>query len=178
MVARLVQSSELMPLAAGEPNHVARDALGGLDANGLFAHASIRDRHMAEACLAGLWLLHGFLDESHGLSQRNPTVEGSYWHGIMHRREGDFSNAKYWFRRVGIHTVHPRLAATAREMAAGRGDGAKLLAAVSPWDSGAFVDLCRRAVEVGGAEEELCRQVQQREWALLFDHCYRAAVEV
>ena len=53
---------------------------------------------MAACCLAGVWLLHDYLDESHTISQRIDTPSGSFWHGIMHRREGDFSNAKYWFR--------------------------------------------------------------------------------
>ena len=53
---------------------------------------------MAQACLAGLWLYHDFLDESHSISQEIATSTGSFWHGIMHRREPDPSNAKYWFR--------------------------------------------------------------------------------
>ena len=60
---------------------------------------------MALACMAGLWLRHDFLDESHRISQDLENPSGSYWHGIMHRRELDFSNAKYWFRRVGMHRV-------------------------------------------------------------------------
>lgn len=60
--------------------------------------------------VSGLWLLAGELDLSHSLSQSDDSVEGSFWHGIMHRREGDFSNAKYWFRRVGEHPVFARLA--------------------------------------------------------------------
>lgn len=58
---------------------------------------------------AGLWLLAGELDRSHDISQSYESAEGSFWHGIMHRREGDFGNAKYWFRRVGLHPVHERL---------------------------------------------------------------------
>ena len=51
--------------------------------------------------VAGLWLYADELDKSHSVSQQILTEEGSFWHGIMHRREGDFSNAKYWFRNAG-----------------------------------------------------------------------------
>lgn len=56
-------------------------------------------------CLSGLWLLAGDIDRSHTISQDLPSREGSFLHGIMHRREGDFGNAKYWFRKVGEHPV-------------------------------------------------------------------------
>ena len=67
----------------------------------LFDGQPARHRELARACLAGLWLYHDFLDEAHRISQSLHGREGSYWHGIMHRREGDFANAKYWFHRVG-----------------------------------------------------------------------------
>src|SRR5207245_11135 len=58
------------------------------------------------ACVrSGLYLRFNFLDESHTISQGIHTVEGSYWHAIMHRREPDYSNAKHWFRKVGQHPV-------------------------------------------------------------------------
>ncbi len=63
---------------------------------------------------AGLWLLAGELDQSHSISQSHDSAVGSLWHGIMHRREGDLSNAKYWFRRSCAggtsHGLHRQLA--------------------------------------------------------------------
>jgi hypothetical protein len=66
-------------------------------------------------CLeAGLLLLHDFDDESHAISQSledtDPLGTASYWHGIMHRREPDASNAAWWFRKVGRHPAALRLA--------------------------------------------------------------------
>ena len=54
------------------------------------------------ALLAGLLQMHDYLDESHSVSQNmEGTALGDHWHGIMHRREPDYSNAKYWYRRLG-----------------------------------------------------------------------------
>ncbi len=53
--------------------------------------------------VAALWLYVDDLERSHRVSQTIDTVTGAFWHGIMHRREGDFSNSHYWFRRVGHH---------------------------------------------------------------------------
>lgn len=41
------------------------------------------------------------LDEAHALFQGIDSFLGAYGHGMMHRREGDFSNANYWFRHAG-----------------------------------------------------------------------------
>ena len=132
---------------------------------------------MAAACLAGLWLRFDCLDESHRISQDIETPTGSYWHGIMHRREGDFGNAKYWFRRVGEHPVFEPLGAAARELAGQRPPrAARFLAEQPGWDPFAFVDLCQQAVaaaELG----PLAVAVQQREWELLWDFCYRGAID-
>ena len=64
---------------------------------------------------AGLWLAIGELDRSHSISQHDDSSTGSYWHGIMHRREGDYGNAKYWFRRAKGHPMVGSLAAEIRE---------------------------------------------------------------
>src|SRR5262245_44599399 len=165
-----------MPLGPGSPHQALRANLESLTPESAFAHASLTDPEMAQACIAAIWLYHDFLDESHRISQELHSTTGSYWHGIMHRREPDYSNAKYWVRRVGRHPIFPDLAREANALAASQ--KLPVTAAFfrdSAWDTMAFVDLC---AEAGGVHSELaplCRQIQQREWQLLFDFCYRVA---
>ena len=132
---------------------------------------------MANCCLSGLWLWHNFLEPSHTISQDIDTVEGSYWHGIMHRREPDYGNAKYWFRRVGTHAIFPALAAGAAAIAAENpGTAANDLVHVGDWDPYHFIDRCQ-VIAQGGAGEHEARRIAALEWQLLFDHCYRAAIK-
>ncbi|MEZ6095654.1 MAG: hypothetical protein R3C03_15735 [Pirellulaceae bacterium] len=57
----------------------------------------------------GLWLLLGEWEKAHEVSQDLNSPEGAYWHGIAHRIERDFWNAKYWFRQLGGHPVSDTL---------------------------------------------------------------------
>src|SRR5262249_10233497 len=119
---------------------------------------------MALACLSGLWLYHDFLDPSHTLSQDISSSTGSFWHAIMHRREPDAGNSKYWWRRVGSHAVLTQLAEQAPALGYRYRDPAE------------FVGFADRVRDTGSADEELARQVQRLEWELLFDLCYRQAL--
>jgi len=67
----------------------------------------------ADELHSALWLAAGELDRSHHISQGIENAEGSFLHGIMHRREGDFGNAKYWFRRAGRHPIVDHIAEVA-----------------------------------------------------------------
>ncbi len=177
-VVQKLLPERLPSLGPGQPDPAVGRELGKLTAETLFAPEAVRDRSAADACLAGLWLYHDFLDESHTLSQDLATVEGSYWHGIMHRREPDYGNSKYWFRRVGPHPVFELLRQRAAELTeqARRPAGSEFLARQETWDPYAFIDLCEAAARGRATCEQLCRQVQRAEWDLLFDHCYRRAV--
>jgi hypothetical protein len=174
----LLQEEHLMPFGPGTPNLKVRSALDALTLETAFAPQKVVDPDMAQACLSAMWLYHDFLDESHQISQSISTVEGSYWHGIMHRREPDFSNSKYWFRRVGEHPIFGplRQAAPALVSATGKHESTVFLLSQPSWDPFAFIDLCEACAKRHSPAEMLCRQIQKCEWQLLFDYCYHHAI--
>jgi hypothetical protein len=173
IVSKLLAVERLNPLGPGEPNAAARPLLAKLTIDGAFAPQPVRDRDMAACCLAGLWLYHDFLDESHRIAQEIETPTGSYWHGLMHRREPDFGNAKYWFRRVGRPPVFEALLAAAVDLAE---TSAVKVSIPSPWDPFWFSDFCSKHLDKGDAGEMLARRIQEREWRLLFEYSYQHAI--
>lgn len=98
---------------------------------------------------AAIWLYVDELDRSHDLSQGIENEIGAFWHGIMHRREGDFWNSKYWFRRAG--SLPARLGLRPDELT-------DAFARVQPGENPA--DLL---------------EAQRREWKTLFDFCAGAS---
>lgn len=52
--------------------------------------------------LAGLWFdAKGDWQRAHESVQQDEGVEGSWVHAYLHRKEGDHSNAAYWYSRAG-----------------------------------------------------------------------------
>jgi hypothetical protein len=178
VLAPLVGGNRCRALDAGRADRDMYSSLELATVENAFAQAPVRDRDMAAATIAGMWLVHDFLDESHGISQNIETTTGAFWHGIMHRREGDFSNAKYWFRRVGAHEVLGRLDEFVSELAADAATAtlARRVMIGGHYDAFAMVDACQEALRSGGPPVDFCRLVQQAEWELLFDYSYHAAV--
>jgi hypothetical protein len=126
----------LIPEMRGEAGGLLKKALG---------QPALADR---PALAAGLWLYVDELDRSHTISQHIDDPTGAFWHGIMHRREGDFSNSHYWFRQVGDHPA---------------------LADLPGHDPHTFIDAIAAAEP---DDVELVGQ-QRREWATLFSWCAR-----
>jgi hypothetical protein len=151
-----------MGLTMGKPSALA-EKLAATPMAELFG-APVTNKQMADCAMAGLWCYHNGFEESHGLSQAIETPTGSYWHGILHRREPDYFNAKYWFRRVGNHPVFSDL----RIEAAAHG--------MANWDAFSFTDTVERAVSGDAKLRQVCEQVQMAEWWLLFDFCFTRAM--
>jgi hypothetical protein len=173
-INELIRLAPENPLDAGVPDATIRSRLNALTDAAIRPGAHNAD--MAAACRAGLWLRFNYLDEAHQISQNLGTPEGSFWHGIVHRREGDFDNAKYWFRRVGTHPVYALLRQAAANLAkSGNAVPIETLIGQSVWDPFAFVDLCAKAIRAGDQSTFLCQEVQRLEWELLFDYCWNAA---
>lgn len=178
----LLEPMTSCPLDAGTGDVHRRAQLESFDLNSLFAPQKIRDREMAECCLAGAWLLFNYLDESHSISQQIHTREGSYWHGIMHRREGDFGNSKYWFRQAGVHVIFGDLHEQVTDYLSRRENNDARLDALSTngvWSPDVFVDLCATALGNSSQDVGLIEPLQEIamiEWRLLFDHCYQHAI--
>src|SRR5262245_41831553 len=68
-----------------------------------------------------LWL-YGFIEEAHALAQENSSADGSYWHALVHRSEGDFENSLYWYKRVGKHPIFSRLRREVESLGGKAGD--------------------------------------------------------
>jgi hypothetical protein len=172
----------LMPLAPSGPlRGEALTQLGGLSSRELFAGTPIAAEDFADCVRSALYLYLSDLDASHTISQNIPTATGSFLHGIMHRQEPDFSNAKYWFRRVGSHEVFAPLREAALEWLAPSGSAAaKTLRAQiethPQWDPFWFVDQCEAAGQGAAELDPELREIQRLEWQLLFDYSYRKAV--
>ena len=106
------------------------------------------------------------IHEAHTLFQDAKGDLGSYWHGMMHRREGDFDNARYWFRRTGVLPVFSEMHRAASETSA-------LMARQSNWDPYLFTGECEQA-RFGETESlNQLSTLQKIEFEVLFDYCWR-----
>lgn len=132
-------------------------------------------REMCAACRAGLLLLNDDLNASHKTSQQIETRTGAFWHAIMHRREGDFSNALAWFANAGIHPAFDdvytaAMSALLSETSPDAATFAQNLEDDGSWTPQEFVALCENA-KLQNAEPEWLRRIQRAEMMALLDWC-------
>jgi hypothetical protein len=152
-IQAILEEERMMPLGPGVPDLNMKLLLHDLTPENCFPR--VVDRNMAQLAICGLWIRHDFLEESHEISQTIKNASGSYWHAIMHRREPDSYNAKYWFRQVGKHPAIKTLSDKLRRV----------------YDPLEAVDLIETHRDTGSPEEAQLLQIQKREWECLFDFC-------
>lgn len=102
------------------------------------------------AVQAGLLLWNDDLDGCHTIAQDLDDPHGAYLHGVMHRREPDYGNSKYWFRRVGSHPLFPQLRSAALELLSespATDPFKRALEKSADWDPYRMIDWCSEAVE-------------------------------
>jgi hypothetical protein len=123
------------------------------------------------SAFAGLLLFFGDWERAHTVAQDIETIDGSYWHAIVHRQEPDAGNAGYWFRQVGNHPIFPALRDEAANILQRYPAPFKL---ASSWSPTAFIDLCETALNQPGSNvEQAAIEIQHAEWKLLFEWCIR-----
>lgn len=130
-----------------------------------------RDVDLAGCALAGLWLWFDCEPQAHALVQGYSDGTGALWHAILHRREGDFANAKYWVRQAGRHPAYPSIGARVVEMLRDMpADKSLLRLTASSWDPAAMIDLVADVERSGDrARRTLAVGIQQCEWQTLFE---------
>jgi hypothetical protein len=180
LLTSLLAEPRLPELGAGRPDVSRKPGLEKSISEAIFGAGEVRDRDLGRACIAGLWLHFDFLEDSHHISQEIHQAEGSYWHGVMHRREGDFANASYWFRRSGILPFQAELGKAAAQLYGGELAAGPLsrLGQGDTWDPFRFVDICKLHVRGDNAITLACRKLQRLEWHYLFSYCYAGAIKM
>jgi hypothetical protein len=101
----------------------------------------------ARQLVRGLVLLwHDHMEPAHEIAQAIENPDGSFLHGILHRRELDYGNAAYWFRRVGRHKCFPEIARRSSELLKAKNESMvqEQLVRNGEWDAFGFIDLCEK----------------------------------
>ena len=109
------------------------------------------------------------LDAAHRIFQDDASDLGSYWHGVMHRREGDFDNARYWFRRAGRLPIFDRMHQAAAQVSPN-------MSRQTTWDAYLLTGMCEQAKFGDTDAIGECLRLQRVEFEELLAYCWRKGI--
>jgi hypothetical protein len=163
------------PRAGVQPQTSLRRTLDELFARGKLP---VEKQQLIRAVIL-LW--HDHLEAAHKIAQAIENADGAFIHGIVHRREPDYSNARYWFQRVGKHPAFPEIASRVSALLEAKGEG-DLRAKLIPrgvWDAVSFIDACERGSRPAASDEDkqTLREIQGVESRALLEWFGRQAQE-
>jgi hypothetical protein len=172
-VDRILRSSDLLkellprsPLHWDLPGEIAK-----ADNAALLGTAVLKNAAAVKLVRGGLLYAVDALDAGHRFFQDDSSDLGAYWHGMMHRREADFDNARYWFRRAGRLSFFAELHRQAFSHSAD-------MARQDNWDAYLLTGLCEQS-KFGATElTRECVALIQAEFHAAFDYTWRQAVEL
>jgi hypothetical protein len=177
-----IMASILSLLDTPEPPHLTMNPRAGTQSvsdlnaqlDSILATRASDQRH-CDLIRAAVLLWHDHFEPAHKLAQEVEGADGSLLHGILHRREPDFSNARYWFRRVGAN--HPSFDCVVGKVKSALMDApeeiiAKQIIPNDKWNPLGFVDAIESASRRDDpAYDKLLREIQAAEI-----QCYLAAL--
>ncbi len=123
-------------------------------------------------------LYHDHHDPAHDIVQDLTDAGAALIHAILHRREPDYWNAKYWFRRTDAHPVYLALGERVSGLACRPEEAELVRQLVRPgsFDPFAFVDLCEQVARRPATDPQVgwLRSVQQAEFEAVAVHLLTA----
>lgn len=171
IIARLLLQTDLMTvLNPTEPiSWDLLERLRKLDTADLTAGREVKNTAMLGLLKGALFYGVDAIDDAHKIFQDDTSDLSSYWHGMIHRREGDYDNARYWFRRAGSLPFFGKLHVVASE-------ASPTMARQNNWDAYLFTGQCEQ-VRFGDTElKKECVALQLAEFEKLLDYTWRQAV--
>ncbi|HUO57838.1 MAG TPA: hypothetical protein VMV05_06640 [bacterium] len=125
-----------------------------------------------------LYLYFDCFEEAHNIANDHEgSLEGNWIHAILHRREPDAWNSKYWYARVRLPKKASQALAQEALQRLGKAppkeleDFQKKLTKSGEWEPEAFVDICDKVRKEAPNSEpyKLLAAIQEAEWKGLLE---------
>lgn len=168
-------------LVKGKPSAAGKKAVAAL------THKDMKDAQDPKSLplvQAALYLCFDCWKEAHDIAnEHEDTVIGNWLHAIVHRREPDAGNSKYWYARVKaparvFEAIGNEVLAFLKKLSIVELEPlAKALEKSKAWEPEVFVDLCEKFRETDPSDPSyrVLARIQEIEWRGLSEYILTAS---